>query len=135
MPLGIGASAAGPMGGRNGSYARAARAEYPARPYASCAPLPRYGYCSDGGLTAAFNGAPAEPAPLAPDVGVTGFDIGVLGFSSSFFAEGVDALLDVPDLSSQFFIRIYLFPETITISFLETVLKVVNLSSRCIQVY
>lgn len=86
------------MGGRRGSYAKAARAEYPARPYASCAPLPRYGYCSAGGFTAAFSGAPADPAPLAPDVGVTGFEIGVLGFSSSFLAEGVDALLDVPDL-------------------------------------
>lgn len=49
-------------------------------------------------MTAAFRGAPADPAPLAPDVGVTGLEIGVLGFSSNFFAEGVDALLDVPDL-------------------------------------
>lgn len=41
------------------------------------------------------------PAPLAPEVGVTGLEIGVLGFSSSFFADGVDALLDVPDLKYQ----------------------------------
>lgn len=60
--------------------------------------MPRYGYCSAGGFTAALRGAPAAPAPLAPDVGVTGFEIGVLGFSSNFFADGVDALLDVPDL-------------------------------------
>lgn len=49
-------------------------------------------------MTAAFRGAPAGPAPLAPDVGVTGLEIGVLGFSSSFLADGVDALLEVPDL-------------------------------------
>lgn len=92
---------AGPIGGRRGSYASAALAEYPAKPYASCAPFPKYGgYWSAGGFTAAFKGAPAEPAPLAPDVGVTGFEIGVLGFSSNFFAEGVDALLDVPDLEN-----------------------------------
>lgn len=60
--------------------------------------MPKYGYCSAGGFTAAFKGAPAEPAPLAPDVGVTGLDIGVLGFSSSFLADGVEALLEVPDL-------------------------------------
>lgn len=34
----------------------------------------------------------------AADVGVTDFEIGVGGFSSIFFVEGVDALLDVPDL-------------------------------------
>lgn len=39
----------------------------------------------------------AALAPLA-EVGVTGLEIGVLGFSSNFFADGVDALLDVPDL-------------------------------------
>lgn len=49
-------------------------------------------------MTAALRGAPAAPTPLAPEVGVTGFEIGVLGFSSIFFADGVDALLDVPDL-------------------------------------
>lgn len=42
------------------------------------------------------------PTPLegpAADVGVTGLEIGVLGLSpSNFFVEGVDALLDVPDL-------------------------------------
>lgn len=41
LPPGIGAKAAGPIGGRRGSYANAALAEYPARPYASWAPLPR----------------------------------------------------------------------------------------------
>lgn len=35
LPPGMGASAAGPIGGRRGSYANAALAEYPARPYAS----------------------------------------------------------------------------------------------------
>lgn len=34
----------------------------------------------------------------APEVGVTGFDMGVDGFSgSSFLVDGVEALLDVPD--------------------------------------
>lgn len=35
LPPGMGASEAGPIGGRRGSYANAALAEYPARPYAS----------------------------------------------------------------------------------------------------
>lgn len=57
------------------------------------------GYCPKaGGLTTGLR--PLPPAADADaDVGVTDFDIGVVGFSpSSFFADGVEALLDVPDL-------------------------------------
>lgn len=55
------------------------------------------GYCPiAGGLTTGFN-PPLEDDPAA-DVGVTGLEIGVVGFSSNFFVEGVDALLEVPDL-------------------------------------
>lgn len=103
LPPGIGANDAGPIGGRRGSYANAARAEYPASPYASWAPLPKYGYCKAGGFTAAFRGAPAapaEPPPPPPEVGVTGLEMGVLGFSSNFLADGVEALLEVPDLEN-----------------------------------
>lgn len=35
----------------------------------------------------------------AADVGVTDFEIGVDGLSSIFLVDGVDALLDVPDLN------------------------------------
>lgn len=35
----------------------------------------------------------------AADVGVTDFEMGVDGLSSIFLVEGVEALLDVPDLN------------------------------------
>lgn len=56
------------------------------------------GYCPKaGGFTTGFN--PLLPAAdTAADVGVTDLEIGVVGFSpSNFFADGVEALLDVPD--------------------------------------
>lgn len=60
----------------------------------------RYGgYCPRaGGLTTGFN--PLAPATEpAADVGVTDLDIGVVGFSpSNFLVDGVEALLEVPDL-------------------------------------
>jgi len=40
----------------------------------------------------------AEPAT---DVGVTDFEMGVGGLSSIFLVDGVDALLDVPDLNKK----------------------------------
>lgn len=57
------------------------------------------GYCPKaGGLTTGFSPLPPA-ADAAADVGVTDFEIGVVGFSpSSFLADGVEALLEVPDL-------------------------------------
>ena len=40
--------------------------------------------------------APATLLPLPPLVGVTDFEIGVVGFSSIFFVEGVLAFEEVP---------------------------------------
>lgn len=49
-------------------------------------------------MTTGFNPPLPEAEPDA-DVGVTDFEMGVVGFSaSSFFVDGVEALLDVPDL-------------------------------------
>lgn len=60
----------------------------------------RYGgYCpSAGGLTTGLSPLAADDDPAA-DVGVTLLEIGVEGLSpSSFFVDGVEALLEVPDL-------------------------------------
>lgn len=56
-------------------------------------------YCPKaGGFTTGLRPLAPDEDPAA-DVGVTDFDIGVVGFSfSSFLVDGVEALLDVPDL-------------------------------------
>lgn len=59
----------------------------------------RYGgyWPKAGGLTTGFKPLAPEEEPAA-DVGVTDLEMGVEGLSpSSFFVEGVDALLEVPD--------------------------------------
>jgi hypothetical protein len=57
----------------------------------------KYKIPREGGLTRGFIPlAPAALLPLPPLVGVTDLDIGVVGFSSIFFVEGVLAFEDVP---------------------------------------
>lgn len=55
------------------------------------------------GLTRGFNAErPLTLLPLPPLVGVTDFEIGVVGFSSIFFADGVLALDEVPLLGLKY---------------------------------